>query len=276
MRDAAARWALLAAALAVGEGALAEPRWVTVRPGLEVAEVTAGPRATKSWSLVAVRADPARFEVVVLATGPGEGPGGMTAEEWAHKHDMVLVANAGMYEEDGRTPVGYARSHGRRVGRPWRKDWGAALVAGPKRRGHPAVALLDVACDGPLPAAAEGYAHVLQGMRLLTCRGENTFRPGGRRAVRLATGVDGEGRLLFVFHRTPVTTYDFVENVRAAGLDARRLMYLEGGSEASLFVRGEAGAVQEGGLGLKVLGRWTGLPNGGLPVIPNILGLRAR
>ncbi len=267
--------AFLVVSLVLGGTVHARPLWVEVRARLEVAEVTSpGSGGVEAWSLVAVRADPERFEVVVLAAGPGEGSGGMTAEDWAREHDLVLVANAGMYEEDERTPVGYVRSHGRRVGRSWRKDYGAALVAGPGERGR--AALLDASCDGPLAAAARGYAQVLQGMRLLTCRGENTFRPGGRRAVRLAVGVDGEGRLLFVFHRTPVTGYDFVEHVRAAGLDARRLMYLEGGSEARLFVREEAGEVRAGGLGSNAFWRWAGLPGGDPLVIPNVLGLRLR
>ncbi len=269
-------WALAAACLFLARGVAARPDWVEVRPGLDKVEVT-GPDSGggEVWSLVAIRADPARFDLVVLSAGARGRKGARTADEWARTHDLVLVANAGMYQQDGVTPVGHLRANGREVGR-WRKDYRAVLVAGPEDPRRPAVALLDAACDGPLPAAARGYRHAVQGMRMWTCRGENTFRPGGRRAARLAAGVDGAGRLLLVFHRTPVTNHDFVGHVREAGLDARGLMYLEGGSEASLLALHPDGEVRAGGVGSSHLGKWTRLPEGVFLPIPNVIGLRPR
>lgn len=269
-----ARWTLLVVSLMLGGTLHAQPRWVEWWPGLEVAEVSAGAEAgDEAWSLVAVRADPARFEVVVLAAG-ARGRA-LTADDWAREHGLTLVANAGMYQEDGSAPVGFLRAGGREVGR-WRKGWGAALVAGPPDHRGPPATILDVSCDGPLREAARGWRHVAQGMRMATCRGENTFRPEGRRAARLAAGVDGAGRLLFVFHGTPVTDHAFVVHAQEAGLDARRLMYLEGGQEASLFLQGPSREIRFGGIGSTGLGRWTRWPAGVFLPIPNVIGLRQR
>ncbi len=267
-----ARWTLVIASLMVGATLRAQPRWAEWGPGLEVAEVAGA--GDGAWSLVAVRVDPARFEVVVLSAGAGGQA--LTADAWAHEHGLTVVANAGMYRKDGRTPVGYLRSDGREVGGHWARKWGAALVAGPPEGRHPPATILDASCDGPLREAARGWRHVVQGLRMLTCQGENTFRPGGRRAARLAAGVDGAGRLLFVFHRTPVTEHDFVAHVQEAGLDAHRLMYLEGGSEASLYLRGPSREIRFGGIGSTELGQWTRLPEGVFLPIPNVIGLRGR
>lgn len=249
--------------------------WTEVRPGLDLMKVPP-PGNGQVWSLLALRADPARWQVVVLSAATSKSHPPMTVDDWAAEHDLTAVVNAGMYQKDGRTPVGYLRSEGREVGRHWRRDWQAALVAGPQAPGRPDVTLLDASCDGSLPVAARGYRQAIQGIRMLTCRGENTFRPGGRRAARLAVGVDGAGRLLFVFHRQPVTGHDFVERVRETGIEARRLMYLEGGSEASLVVRLADGEVRLGGIASTEIGRWTLMPEGVFLPIPHVIGLRPR
>lgn len=261
----------LAALAIVGsaEVVVAQPAWVEVLPGLEMAR-SSPTGETLHW--IAVRADPNRFEVVALSAGASKGR--LTVDEWGREQNLTVVVNAGMYQKDGRTPVGYLRAGGRDFGR-WRKGYQAALVAGPEDPKRPAVLILDAACDGPLSVAARGYRHVVQGIRLLTCLGENTFRPGGRRAARLAAAVDGAGRLLFIFHRTPIAMHDFIEWIREAGLDVRRMMYLEGGSEASLVLRGSSGEARFGGLGLAVFG-WTHVPEGLLLPIPNVIGLRPR
>jgi hypothetical protein len=73
---------------------------------------------------------------------------------------------------------------------------------------------------------------------MISCERLNVWAAEGRRASTAAIGVDGSGRALLVHARSPWSVHDLVDALLALPLDLRRAMYLEGGKEAQLFVRG--------------------------------------
>lgn len=119
--------------------------WTGVAPGVELRTFPLADKpAAGDGLLTVVRIDPgtARLDLALASEEPG-GP--RTAGAWADARKFVAVINAGMYQTDHRTNVGYLR-HGKQVHqKSWRPSYQSALVFGPSEPGLPAAAILDLA-----------------------------------------------------------------------------------------------------------------------------------
>jgi len=73
---------------------------------------------------------------------------------------------------------------------------------------------------------------------MVSCNGKNVWSPQARRFSIAAVGTDDAGRVLFVHSRSPRSVHDFINILLGLPLGLRRALYVEGGPEAQLFVRG--------------------------------------
>jgi hypothetical protein len=200
-----------------------------------VADLDATPKSPVGDSKVTVvRIDPAGFELRLLSAKLLGLPDTLTAKEWTEKHGVTGVINASMYQTDHRTSVAFMKAGGKTNNKRWTKD-NAVFAAGPRRPGLPAVQILDRSC-ATLPDLESKYEILVQNIRMLDCAGRNTWAQQPRKWSTASVGTDGRGRVLFIHCRSPYSTHDFIEILRALPLDLRRLMYVEGGPEASLYV----------------------------------------
>ncbi|HRX51907.1 MAG TPA: phosphodiester glycosidase family protein [Candidatus Krumholzibacteria bacterium] len=254
---------------AVGFAAPAAAQWRELAPGLDLAEFPAeegGPSAIR-----VVRADPVRWEPVLLcASAPGQGTLRSTGE-WCEAEGLAAAVNASMYQKDYLTSTAHLRHDGH-VNNSYVSKDNTVLLFDPLDDADPPLTLLDRTCED-LDAAAARYRTAVQGIRMVSCRGNNVWSPQDRRASVACLGVDGAGRLLLIHCRAELSVHDLTARLLALPLDLRRCQYAEGGKQAQLSVR--AGGVSED---------WTGRMRGifgqdvsvsGWPV-PNVVGIRAR
>lgn len=253
------------APLAAPAGAPAPPSpFAALEPGLELA-LLPGPPASQGDGLIAVvRIDPALFRLELRsASAPGEGRP-RSVRDWAFRAGASAAINASLYQEDWRTAVGLMRSRDHvnhaRVG----KDR-AVLAFDPLAAGAPPVRIIDRDCED-LEVAGKAYAGLVQSIRMVSCQRIGVWAPSERRFSSAAVGVDGAGRVLFIHARSPWPVHELVAALLAAPIDLRQAMYVEGGPEAQLYVRGggtELSRVGASDHGLE-------LATGNLPV-PNVL-----
>jgi hypothetical protein len=215
---------------------LAGPGWQALEPGLDLG-VFDGPEVDGITGTISiVRIDPARFELRLLnASAPGEGVT-RTARSWAERVGASAAINASMYQEDYRTSVSLMRSRDHVNQRRVSKDR-AVLAFDPVASGVPHVRMIDRDCDA-LETAGQAYATLVQSIRMISCHRKNVWAPSERRFSTAAIGVDGKGRVLFVHARAAWPVHDLVNALLALPIDLRQAMYVEGGPEAQLFVRG--------------------------------------
>jgi hypothetical protein len=234
----------LAAALLLAEPgpAPAAAPWRTLEPGLEYALFDGPPGAVGDGKIAIVRIDPQVFELRLLnASAPGQGSP-LSARDWAGRSGASAVINASMYQEDLKTAVSLMRTRAHvNQGRVSRDR--AALVFDSLHAGQPPVWLVDRDCED-LAAATKRYGSVVQSIRLLSCEGKNVWAPSARRFSVAAVGVDGGGRVLFVHARSAWPVHELVDGLMSLPIDLRRAMYVEGGPEAQLFVRGGGAEVE--------------------------------
>jgi hypothetical protein len=261
-------------ALGVLLAAAAPPSpWRTAAPGLEIAELEAPrPSSAGDSRITVVRIDPAFYSFELLSAKLLDLPATLTAKQWAERYGAAGVINASMYQTDHRTSVSFMKNGAGTNNGRWSKD-NAVFVAAPIDPSLPPVQILDRTCEKAGDIAAR-YRIVVQNIRMLDCAGRNTWTAQPRKWSTAAVGIDGAGRVLFIHCRSPYATRDFIDMLRRLPLGLRRLMYVEGGPEASLYVA--AGQERLALVGSFETGFREADDNAEFWPIPNVLAFKAR
>jgi len=157
-----------------------------------------------------------------------------TARKWCTEFGMIAVINAGMFDTDYLTHIGYMRSGDHVNNAKWAKEYNSILVFDPLRTGLPVAQVFDnVKNNGKM---LQNYGTVIQNLRMIKGRGENVWKDKPRKWSEAAIAFDTQGRVLFLFMRSPLSVYQFNEKILALPLKIVRAMHLEGGPEASLSI----------------------------------------
>ncbi len=245
--------------------------WRELEPGLELGDFESPVEARSGDSRIrVVRADPARWECVLLNTSaPGEGEL-HTAREWCERHDCAAAVNASMYQTDYRRSVSLMRTRDH-VNNAYVSKDNTILAFDRLDEGVPPVQIIDRTCQD-FPELAKRYGTLVQSIRMVSCRGNNVWEQQKRRYSTAAVAVDGAGRLLMIHCRSPYTTHDFIDILLGLPLDIVNAMYVEGGPESQLFVG--AGGVEREFVGSFESGFVESDLNRRAWPIPNVVALR--
>ncbi|NOX37881.1 MAG: phosphodiester glycosidase family protein [Calditrichaeota bacterium] len=211
--------------------------WKPIARGVEVGYFPV-PAEWGTGTVVVARLDPhyLQFGVYSIKQLNSEK---LTVVEWARRYQLAAVINAGMYLTDHRTHVGYLQhfdfvDHPRPV-----RQYLSAAAFNPRRTGLPPFRLFDLD-EVPLDTVIQQYHTVIQNLRLIKRPGINRWSPKNQEAWSVtALGEDRQGRVLFIFCATPFPMYTFNQILLSLPIDLVAAQYLEGGPEASLYLRGE-------------------------------------
>ncbi|MDP2317342.1 MAG: phosphodiester glycosidase family protein [Pseudomonadota bacterium] len=245
----------------------ADDGWAQLPSGLDLGVFTVDPAPTHGdGRLVVVRVDPARFELVAYAAS-AEGAA-RTAADWVDTTPGLLAAiNASMYGPDLRTAVSLLVADGH-ANNPTLGADNSVLAFG----GDAPARIIDRTCED-FDTLRPRYPTLIQGIRMLGCQG-NVWEEQPRRWSEAAIGQDADGRVLFLFARTPWSAHTFVEHARSLDLGLTRLQHADGGPPAQL-------AWRDGGATVGLVGSYeTDARENDSRVfavaVPNLVGVRAR
>lgn len=266
--------ALLAVFSALTAGA--NSGWQLLAPGMELRRIPASIRGSVGDSqIIVLRMNPDLWQLeFVGAATPGETLP-RTARAFSQVHNFVAAINAGMFDTDGKSHLGYLRFRGQ-VSNPNTNAYRsvAAFDPGDPKR-SPRFHIFDLD-DGSASMAAilKDYGSVVQNLRLIKRPGASQWSQQLKKWSEAALGEDDAGRILFIFCRTPFTMHDLNRELLSAGIGLVAAQHLEGGPEAQLYVH--AGDVE-----LELFGSYeTAFREDDSNVIawpvPNILGVRPR
>ena len=255
-----------------GSSTRADSPWQIIDEGLAVANFDAPEKSDAGDSKVTViRMDPDRYDLKLLCASEHNNER-LTPKEWCDTYHLVAAVNAGMYQEDGITSVGYMKNFGHINNSRLGKD-NTILAFNPTERELPPIRIIDRECED-FESLRRKYRTLIQSIRMISCDGKNVW---GRQPAKwsiLAVGTDAEGRVLLMFCRSQYAVHDFIDILLSLPISLKKAMYLEGGRPASLYLA--AGDVK-----LERYGAWEpgfeemdslrfGLP------IPNVLGIVKR
>lgn len=257
---------LLTVLWAVPSSPSADADWEVLEPGLELRTFTSpedGDRADDG--LTVLRIDPEQFDFK-LFNASAEDNVSLTPKQWGQTKGLVAVINASMFQKDLLTSVSHMRTE-HHVNNAYVSKDNTFLGFDPSVPDAPAVKIIDRQCDDAA-AWRKNYKTVIQSIRMISCRGENVWRSGTRRASVSALAVDSHDRVLFIHAQSESTTRDLIDLLMQLPLDIARAMYLEGGPQAQLFV-------DSGNRSLELAGRHPLFGQGGAIAwpLPNVIGI---
>jgi len=246
--------------------------WRPLIAGVSYTEfATNPPDVDGGGRLHVVRIDPEVAQLrAVMASEQNQPP--RTARDWCTEFGLAVAINLGMYQQDYLSNVGYARNGGHVNSAGWVSAYKSALGFGPRPGVAPEALIVDLDEDGSRRRLT-GYRTVVQNLRLIKSPGKNVWTKQEKRWSEAAIGIDGKGRILFLFSREPFAMWEFNQMLLSIPLDLKRAMHAEGGPEASL-------SIHAGGIDLDLSGSYeTGFNendwNPGQWAIPNVLGVTA-
>lgn len=266
--------AALASAVAAGVKPPA-PRaaWRRLEAGLELGEFVSPRPSDRGDSIVrALRIEPSRFELRLLNASANARGGPLTARAWCARAGLVAAINASMYQADHRTSVSLMRTATHTNNPRLSKDR-AILAFEPRSPGIPAATIIDRECDD-FETLRTKYGSLVQSIRMISCKGENVWSRQERRFSTAAIGTDALGRILFLHVRSPYSTHDLIDILKALPLGLARAMYAEGGPEAQLFVG--SGAEEHEWVGSYGTGLNEEDDNRTAWPVPNVVGIARR
>ena len=245
------------------------PVWTELDSGLHLGRFKVDQRAPAGDSTITVlRADPQVYDLMILSAANIDSSS-RTTVQWSDQFNLVAAINAGMYDIDRFTHIGYMKS-GSYVNNPTivRRDYRSAAAFGPLHDTLPPFRIYDLD-ETPVENVIDAYRNVVQNIRLIKRPGENRWPKKPEKWSEAALGEDDQGRLLMIFCKSPYTMYDFNELLLSLPINLVCAQHLEGGAEAQMYIATGSTSLSIHGLHASGLS----IP---LRPIPNVIGIRKK
>jgi len=180
---------------ACGTAEIGDGPWTQLEPGLEVVRFdTRSLKVGGEQDLTILRVDPDRWDLRFLAAEKAADGLPRTAQGWCVDFGLAAAVNAGMFQADGKTHVGFCQADGE-VLNSFANGYLSAVGIDPVDAGQAPFRIFDLD-HTPLAEVALRYRTVVQNLRLIKRGGENRWEPAGDRWPEAALGEDRQGRAL--------------------------------------------------------------------------------
>jgi len=192
-----------------------------------------------------VRIDPARYRLQLLTAA--EHGSARTAPDWAREFGLTGVINASMFKPGGRSTG--LMIHGTQVNNGTvNPGFGAFFAFDSTTAKESAAAIFGRGCPGfDLEQIRNRHRVVIQNYRMLGCHRQPVMWKDSKIYSVAAVAVDRDGWVVFIHSRTPYRMRDFNTMIADPRLGLTGAMFVEGGPEASLFVRTNGGTIEKTG-----------------------------
>jgi len=214
--------------------------WQSLAPGLELGVFEATlPHSIGDGEITILRIDSTLWELEFA--GVSQTPDQLdqlhTAKEWCEIRGYAAAINAGMFQTDYVSNVGYLKA-GDHLNNPSVNKYMSVAAFDPQKEGLPYFHLFDLDLPGiSFEQIVEDYGTVIQNLRLIKRPGENRWKQQQKRWSEVALGEDTEGNILFIYCRSPYSMHDLSEQLLALDINLQCAQHLEGGPEAQLYIK---------------------------------------
>jgi len=209
-------------------------QWEMLDQGLSFTSVDAPIHCNIGDSKLSIlRIDPTYYKFHLISSKE-KGEENKTASQWAKDYKLTALVNAGMYQADHQTNVGYMQNGSHVNNKRLNKD--KTIVAfNPIQDKYPLFQIIDLECQN-WETLSKQYKTFTQSIRMVDCEGRNKWSKQDKYWSMVAIATDQKGQVLFLFSRSPYSVHDFIDMLLGLPLSIHSMMYLEGGPEASFFL----------------------------------------
>ncbi|MCX6875597.1 MAG: phosphodiester glycosidase family protein [Verrucomicrobia bacterium] len=228
----------------------AEPaaKWIELDGGLHYAEFDSPQKADAGDSkILVVRADPRLYDLQLLCLSElGDKAQGLTVRQWAEKHGLVAAINAGMYQPDEKSNVGYMQNFAHKNNPRVNSKYLSIAAFNAKAASLAPFMLFDME-QHKIPEIAKDYHSVVQNLRLIKRPRINVWTQQDKQWSEAALGQDKQGKVLFIFSRSPYTMHDFNEILLRLPIEIECAQHLDGGPPASFYLSTKSVTIEKVG-----------------------------
>ena len=210
--------------------------WQQIAEGLELGRFKVDePSVAGDSTIVILRIDPKEWELCLVSTSEMDEPYGMTAKQWCDKYHLIAAINAGMFQKDHRTHLGYMKSRNH-TNCSKRVKYQSVAAFDPLRPGLPPFRIFDLDQED-FDSVTARYGSVIQNIRMINRARENRWSVQPKKWSEVALGEDDQGRALFIFCRSPYPMHDLNRILLSLPIGLVCAQHLEGGPPASLYLQ---------------------------------------
>ncbi|MFC1552902.1 phosphodiester glycosidase family protein [Candidatus Latescibacterota bacterium] len=246
--------------------------WEQLDQGLWLGEFESSQKSLIGDSKVTVLKINPKLYSLTLISSSEQNIGSMTVEKWSEKFDLIALLNASMYLQDHETSTGYMKNYKHINNSNINSEFGAFLAFNPINEIEPEVQIIDKYHQN-WKGLIKKYNTVIQNYRMISIKQENVWSQQKNMYSIACVGIDMQRNVLFIHTKSPYSVHDFNNIILNLPLDINNVMYVEGGPEASLFVKTN-----------DFIGKWMGSYETGFfdnsntkfwP-IPNVIGIKRK
>ena len=221
--------------LVAANSTAADDTWQELETGLEIAHFDSRTHAADpKGDLMVLRVEPRIFSLQLFTTGRETKDSGRNVARWCRDQGLVAAINAGMYQADMRTHVGFCQVDGKVIN-GFANDYLSVAAFGPVDQADPPFRIFDLD-ETPLNEILARYKNVVQNLRLIKRGGENRWQPATDQWREAALAEDRRGRALLIYCRTAWSMHEFNEILLALPLQVVAAQHLEGRSPARIWI----------------------------------------
>lgn len=239
------------------------PAWQVIENGLWVGQFSTPTHPqSKRTKIVVLKISPKSYDFKLLSASEKKIKS-LSANEWAESFNLIAVINASMYQKDNFSSTGYMKNHAYYNNPSINAKFGAFMVFNPVAENVPSVRIIDRYHED-WKKLIKGYDTIIQNYRMISSQQKNMWKSERNpdRFTIACVGMDSSGNILFIHSQLPYSVQRFCDILLQLPLGIHNAMYVEGGSEASVFVKTAA-----------FLGEYIGNYRKKFPVIPNVIGV---
>jgi uncharacterized protein YigE (DUF2233 family) len=243
--------------------------WQKIDSGLYFTEAISPIKADVGDSKVTILKIDPRYYGFKLISAKEKNEENKTVKEWTKKKGLIAAINAGLYQADNKTNVGYMKNYNFINNRHLGSN-NAVLAFNRKDTIVPEIQIIDLKCQ-KWEELKDKYNSYAQCIRMIDCNQNNTWQQQARKFSMSVIVIDKQGKALFIFTHSPYSVHDFIDILKRLPLDIYNAMYLEGAAPASFYL-------SHNGVEVECAGAFEydireGDDKGAAWTIPNIIGI---
>jgi exopolysaccharide biosynthesis protein len=267
---------LLSLSIAIIPESIIAQGWKQLAPGMDLQNITSKNHDTSGYShITLLRIDPELWELVFIGINQTGEASGKTARDWCKSNKLTVAINGGMFAEDNRKHVGYLRVK-EHVYVGHINSYQSVMAFDPKKgKEVPRFRIFDLDGSGiTMQSILNDYSSAVQNLRLIKKPGKNQWSVQNEEWSEAAIGEDKEGRILFIYSRSPLSMHVLNQELLTSGIGIVAAQHLEGGFEAQFYLN-------QGDVEIDLFDSFDANSNEGKGnaeawPIPNIIGIRPR
>jgi exopolysaccharide biosynthesis protein len=247
--------------------------WKQIDEGLHYGDFTAFMKASTGDSkILIIKIDPKLYSFRLLSASElASSSLSLNVKEWADKYKLIAAINAGMFQTDLKSNVGYMKNYSHVNNPRFHKTYASAFAFNPKRADLPPAMVFDTDVKNIKDIVAE-YHTVIQNLRLVKRPRLERWAQQEKRWSEAALGQDQEGNILLIFSESPYTMHELIKILLSLPIKLDCAMHLEGGPAASFYLRHNN--IELARLGrLELASIVVGDTNNEFLPIPNVIGI---